>query len=203
MGYRFFALLLILNAVTASELLAQTPTRGAIARQQFNQVFVKVIVPVTERTPKQDGPVVESWVSKQLKEAGQSEYFAVTNWVPVCDGLLADDDVNNDIWNGKLFGRRTGNFCPVGGDLPERKDGRVVVLANGWDPGGGHEARVELLDEPGTRTVEPVLPSNARKDRTRTEGVKPIAYVAILIGPPPSASIASQINVKSTEQKGH
>lgn len=202
MGYRCFALLLILNAITASELLAQMPTKGAIARQQFNQVFVKVVVPVTERTPKQDGPVIESWVSKQLEEAGESEYFAVTNWVPVCDGLLANDEVNNHIWNGELFGRTTGNFCPVGGDLPERKDGRVVVFVNGWDPGGGHEARVELVDEPGTRTVEPVLPSSAKRDRTRIDGVKPIAYVVILIGPPPPAFVSPQINGKSPEQKG-
>jgi hypothetical protein len=202
MGYRCFALMLILNAIAASELLAQTPTQGPIARQQFNQVFVRVIVPVTERTPKQDGPVIESWVAKQLEEAGESEYFAVTNWVPVCDGLLADDEVNNHIWSGELLGRKTGNFCPVGGDLPERKDGRVLVLVDGWDPGGGHEARVALVDEPGTRTVEPVLPSSVRRDRTRIAGVKPIAYVAILIGPPPPTSITSQINAKSTEQIG-
>jgi len=196
MRYRHFALLLILGTATISKLPAQTPTSEATARQKLNQVFVKVIVPVTERTPKQDGPVIESWVARQLKEAGESEYFAVTDWVPVCDGLLADDEVTNDVWSGQLFGKKTGNFCPVSGDLPERKDGRVLVLVGGWDPGGGHEARMTLMDEPGIRAVEPVLPASARRDRTQTKGVKPIAYVAVLIGPPPPVRVTSQINGK-------
>jgi hypothetical protein len=149
-------------------------------------VFVKVIMPVTARTPKQDGPVVESWVAGQLKELGESEYFAVTDWVPVCDGLLADDEVDNRVWSGQLVGKKSGNFCPVEGDLPERKDGRVLVLVGGWDPGGGHEAKVTLVDEPGTRAVEPVLPYSARGKRKAIPGEKPLAYVAVLIGPPPS-----------------
>lgn len=63
MRCRSFALLLVLYTLTtfAAELSAQNPTPASIARQRFNQVFVKVIMPVTARTPKQDGPVVESW----------------------------------------------------------------------------------------------------------------------------------------------
>jgi hypothetical protein len=187
MRCRSFALLLVLYTLTtfSSELPAQNPTPASIARQRFNQVFVKVIMPVTARTPKQDGPVVESWVAKQLKELGESEYFAVTDWVPVCDGLLADDEVDNRVWRGGLVGKNSGLFCPVDGDLPERKDGRVLVLVGGWDPGGGHEAKVTLVDEPGTRAVEPVLPYSARGKRNAIPGEKPLAYVAVLIGPPP------------------
>lgn len=193
MRFRGFTLLLVLYTLTtfASELLAQNPTPASIARQRFNQVFVKVIMPVTARTPKQDGPVVESWVAEQLKELGESEYFAVTDWVPVCDGLLADDEVDNDIWSGHLVGKNATRFCPVGGDLPERKDGRVLVLVGGWDPGGGHETRVTLVDEPGTRAVEPVLPYSARGQRKAIPGEKPLAYVAVLIGPPPRERVTS------------
>tara|TARA_R110002072_G_scaffold302355_3_gene484893 strand:+ start:1515 stop:2111 length:597 start_codon:yes stop_codon:yes gene_type:complete len=193
-----FALLLVFYTLTtfAAELPAQNPTPASIARQRFNQVFVKVIMPVTARTPKQDGPVVESWAAEQLKELGGSEYFAVTNWVPVCDGLLEDDEVDNRVWSGQLAGKKSGNFCPVGGDLPERKDGRVSVLVGGWHPGGGHEAKVTLVDEPGTRTVEPVLPYSARREKKPIPGEKPLAYVAVLIGPPPRERVRSHSNDK-------
>ena len=196
MRCRSFVLLLVLYTLTtfASELLAQNPTPATIARQRFNQVFVKVIMPVTARTPKQDGPVVESWVAEQLKELGESEYFAVTDWVPVCDGLLADDEVDNRIWSGDLVGKNSGCFCPVGGDLPQRKDGRVLVLVGGWDPGGAHETKVSLVDEPGTRAVEPVLPYSARGKRKAIPGEKPLAYVAVLIGPPSRERVASHSN---------
>ena len=196
MRCRSFALLLVLYTLTtfASELSAQNPTPASIARQRFNQVLVKVIMPVTARTPKQDGPAVESWVAEQLKELGESEYFAVTDWVPVCDGLLSDDEVDNCVWSGQLVGKKSGNFCPVGGDLPERKDGRVLVLVGGWDPGGGHEAKVTLVDEPGTRAVEPVLPYSARGKRKAIPGEKPLAYVAVLIGPPPRERVTSHSN---------
>ncbi|QEG41862.1 hypothetical protein [Roseimaritima ulvae] len=196
MRCRRFALLLVLFTLTilAAELPAQNPTPASIARQRFNQVFVKVIMPVTARTPKQDGPAVESWVAEQLKERGESEYFAVTDWVPVCDGLLADDELDNRVWSGHLVGKNSGSFCPVGGDLPERKDGRVLVLIGGWDPGGAHEAKVTLLDEPGTRTVEPVLPYSASETRKVIPGEKPLAYVAVLIGPPSRKRLTSHSN---------
>lgn len=170
MRCRSFALLLVLYTLTTfvAELPAQNPTPASISRQRFNQVFVKVIMPVTARTPKQDGPAVESWVAEQLKELGESEYFAVTDWVPVCDGLLEDDEVDNRVWSGQLVGKNYSSFCPVGGDLPERKDGRVLVLIGGWDPGGGHEAKVTLADEPGTRGVEPVLPYSARREKAHS-----------------------------------
>jgi len=191
MRCRSFALPLVLYTLTtfAAELLAQNPTPASIAGQRFNQVVVKVIIPVTARTPKQDGPAVESWIAVQLKELGESEYFAVTDWVPVCDGLLEDDKVDNRVWSGCLAGKNSGGFCPVGGDLPERKDGRVLVLVGGWDPFGGHEAKVTLVDEPGTRAVEPVLPRGKRK---AIPGEKPLAYVAVLIGPPPGERVKSQ-----------
>jgi len=178
-----FALLLVLHTLTAfaAEPPAQDPTPGSIARRQFNQVFVKVIMPVTAHTPKQDGPVIESWVAEELKQLGESEYFAVTNWVPVCDGLLSDDIVDNRVWDGSLG---KSSFCLVGGDLPERNNGRVVVSVVGWSP-GALEARVTLADEPGTRAVEPALYQSPSGEKRQVQGEKPMAYVAILIAPPP------------------
>ena len=181
-----FGLLLVLHTFTAfaAELPAQDQTPGSIARRQFNQVFVKVIMPVTARTPKQDGPVVEGWVAEQLKQLGESEYFAVTNWVLVCDGLLADDIVDNCVWGGRLG---EASFCPVGGDLPERNNGRVLVSVVGWSP-AADEARVTLADEPGTRAVEPAVYHSPSGEKRQVPGEKPIGYVAILIAPPPQAA---------------
>ncbi len=179
-----FLLLLVLYtlATFAAELPAQNPTAASIARQRFNEVFVKVIIPITARTPKQDGPVVESWVVEKLKQLGESECFAVTNWVPICDGLLEDEIINNHVWDGSL-GKAT--FCPVGGDIPERNNGRVLVSVGGWSPAAGYEARVTLADEPGSRTVEPVLYHSPNGERKQVQGEKPMAFVAVLIAPPP------------------
>ena len=180
-----FAFLLALYTLTliVSELPAEDATPESIARRQFNQVFVKVIMPVTSRTPKQEGPNVEAWVAEQLTQLGASEYFAVTNWVPVCDALLSDDEVDNRVWDGRLG---KASVCPVGGDLPERKDGRVLVSVVGWSP-RIVEARATLADEPGARTVEPA-PSRP------VPGERPMAYVAILIGPPPQDGQAAMPN---------
>jgi hypothetical protein len=193
MKCRNFTLLLVLYTLTTfpSELPAQNPTPASIARQRFNQVFVKVLMPVTARTPKQDGPVVESWVAEQLKQLGESEYFAVTNWVPICDGLLEEDIVDNRVWGGSLG---KASFCPVGGDIPERNNGRVLVSVGGWSPNAGYEARVTLADEPGTRTVEPVLYHSPSGEKRQVQGEKPMAFVAVLIGPPPRKRVTSHSN---------
>ena len=195
------ALLVALCTLTSfvTELSAQEPTPQSIARRPFNQVFVKVIMPVTASTPKQDGPVVEAWVAEQLKQLGESEVFAVTKWVPVCDGLLSDDKVDNRVWDGSLG---KASFCPVGGDLPERKDGRVLVSVVGWSP-GAVEARAWLADEPGARTVEPARGHSASGVKRQVQGEKPIAYVAILIGPPPQEGRKTLPNSQSKAVSGN
>ena len=187
-----FVCLLVFNMVAAiaAELPAQPPTPESTTRRQFNQVFVKVIVPVTSRTPKQDGPVVESWVAEQLKHLGVSEYFAVTDWVPVCDGLLADDIVDKDVWAGRLDGKH--RYCPVGGDIPERENGRLLVNVGGWTPAGG-DANITLPDEPGSRAVGPVQ-ILVGKERKPMKTEDPLPYVAVIITPPPLAVVTSHSN---------
>ncbi len=177
MRFLSYALLVTLYTLTpfVTQLPAQDATPESIARRQFNQVFVKVIMPVTAPTPKQEGPVIEAWVAEQLKQLAESECIAVTNWVPVCDGLLSDDDVDNCVWGGSLG---KASFCPVGGDLPERKDGRVLVSVVGWSP-APVEARVSLADEPGTRAVEPALGYSPSGVKRQVQGEKPMAYVGL------------------------
>ncbi|TWT61569.1 hypothetical protein Pan54_23050 [Rubinisphaera italica] len=184
-----FVCLLIVNmvAIIAAELPAQEPTPESIMRLQFNQVFVKVIVPVTSHTPKQDGPVVEAWVAEQLKELGETEYFAVTDWVPVCDGLLADDAIDNRVWGGSLDGKHS--YCPVGGDIPERKNGRLLVRVAGWTPGGSG-ANITLLDEPGSRAVGPMR-LRAGQEGKRFKIEEGLPYVAVIIAPPPQEGVTS------------
>lgn len=186
-----FVCLLVFSMVAAiaTELPAQAPTPESIARQRFNQVFVKVIVLITPHTPKQDGPVVESWIAEQLKQLGESEYFAVTDWVPVCDGLLADDILDNRVrLNGKL------PYCPVGGDIPERENGRLLVSVGGFTPGGG-EANIRLPDEPGSRAVGPVR-LLVGKEGKRIKIEEGLPYVAVIIAPPPQKSVTSQGDIK-------
>lgn len=171
-----------LAAAFAFERPAQSQTPYSIVRQQFNQVFVKVIVPVTSRTPRQDGPVVESWVAKQLELRGETEYFAVTNWVPVCDELLTDDIIDNDVWDGFLEGKHL--YSQVAGDIPERKNGRLLVKVTGWLCPAGGEANIRLLDEPGSRAVGSVRLYSGRKGK-RLQIEEGLPYVAVTIGPPP------------------
>ncbi len=149
---------------------------------------MKVIVPITSRTPKQDGPVVESWVAEQLKQLGVPKYFAVTDWVPVCNALLEDDIVDNDVWDGRLNDKHS--YCPVGGDIPERENGRLLVSVAGWLPFGGCEARFTLLDEPGNRAVGPVQ-ILAGKERKTVQVKERLPYVAVIIAPPPQRSVTS------------
>ena len=153
---------------------AQEPTPESVKRSQFNQVFVKLILPVTERIPKQKGAAVETWIAKHLEKEGLSEYVAVTEWVPVCDGLLADETIDNDVWNGDIESKYT--FCPVGGDIPVRGEGRLEVLLVGWGPGGA-SVTVSMKDEPGNRAVAAVEELRFSED---------MPYVAVIIGPPPA-----------------
>jgi len=185
-----FLLVFTIVATFVAELPAQGLTPESIARRRFNQVFVKVIVPVTTRTPRQDGPAVESWVAEQLKELGESEYFAVTDWVPVCDGLLADDIIDNDVWDGRLDGKQP--YFHVGGDIPERENGRLLVKMTGWLCPVDGEANIRLRDEPGSRAVGPVQ-ILAGKDRkpVKFDGFERLPYVAVIIAPPPQDGVTS------------
>lgn len=174
MRYATVVCLLIFNMTTGTigPLPAQDQTADSRKRSQFNQVFVKVMIPVTKHTPMQEGPAIESWIAKQLKQMKAKKCFAVTQWVPVCDGLLADDVIDNDVWDGVLKSKHS--YCPVGGDIPERSRGRLKVLLGGWHP-GGKDATISLADEPGSRAVTKVQDFGTKEA---------IGYVAVFVAPP-------------------
>ena len=72
-----FVCLLVFNMVAAIAvaLPAHAPTPESTARQHSIRCSSKSSYPVTKHTPKQDGPVVEAWVAKQLKQLGETHYF--------------------------------------------------------------------------------------------------------------------------------
>ena len=157
-------------AVVPYAVKAQKPTPKKGALPKSNQVYVKIILPIDPATRGKDQPVVESWIAEQLKKRGQSKFTAATGWVP----LAGKWDEATSVWDGKGWG------CPVSGDIPERANGRIKVLLQGWTP-GGDKVTVSLKDEPGSRAIAAV-------ERAKTEQGLP--YVAVLIGPPPEKPAA-------------
>ena len=163
------ALALVPYAVKAQK---WTPTKGALPKS--NQVYVKIILPTDPATHDKDRPVVESWIAEHLKKRGQSKFTAATEWVP----LAGKWDESTPVWDGRLDDKRC--YCPVGGDIAERADGRMKVLLGGWAPFPAG-VTVSLKDEPGSREIAAVV-------QAKTEQGLP--YVAILIGPPPEKTSA-------------
>ena len=151
---------------------AHEPTPKKAAQPEFNQVYVKIIMPTDPPDRDKDRPVVESWIAEDLKKLGQAKFTAVTGWVP----LDLSPFGATDVWGGTLGDK---SHCPVGADIPERAEGRIKVLLSGWSPGGAF-ATVSLRDEPGSRVIAAV---EQYKDAYKT--YKGMPYVAVLIGPPP------------------
>jgi len=147
----------------------QGPTAEQAAHPKFNQVYVKIIMPIALADDNQSCPVVESWIAEDFKKRGQAKFTAVTKWVAMDLSPFGATDV----WDG--VGDRS--YCPVGADIPERSEGRIKVLLSGWHPGGAL-VTVPLTDEPGSRAIAAV-------DQAKTEQGMP--YVAVLIGPPAEA----------------
>jgi hypothetical protein len=163
------ALAMVPKAVEAQK---ETPKKGALPK--FNQVYVKIILPIDPATRGKDQPVVESWIAEELKKRGLSKFAAATAWVP----LSLERQEATMVWNATLD--REG-YCPVGAQISERADGRIKVLVDGWAPKPGVGVTVSLTDEPGSRAIEAV-------EQAKTEQGLP--FLAVLIGPPlePAAS---------------
>jgi hypothetical protein len=153
---------------------AEEPTPKKAAQPKSNQVYVKIIMPTDPADRDQDRPVVESWIAEDLKKRGQAEFTAVTEWVPLDPSPLEATDV----WDGGKLGDIL--HCPVGADIPERAKGRIKVHLSGWNPGGAF-ATVSLRDEPGSRAISAVEYYKSEQG---------MAYVAVLIGPPPEKPAA-------------
>jgi hypothetical protein len=164
----FLASIAVVSALAvvpyAVEAQKPTPKKGALPKS--NQVYVKIIWPTDPATRDKDRPVVESWIAEQLKKRGQSKFTAATAWVPLAD----KGEKSTRVWDSALDG-----------EITERADGRIKVRLGGWDP-GGCEVIVSLTDEPGSREIAAV------EEVTWAPG---LPYVAVLIGPPPTASTAA------------
>jgi hypothetical protein len=167
----FLASIAVVSALTVAPYAgkAQTPTPKKAAQPEFNQVYVKIIMPTDRADGDKDRPVVESWIAEDLKKLGQARFTAVTGWVPL--GLSPIEAT--DVWDGGKLGDIL--YCPVGADIPDRAKGRIKVLLIGWSPGGA-DVTVSLKDEPGSRAIAAV-------EKFKTDQGMP--YVAVLIGPPP------------------
>jgi hypothetical protein len=172
----FLASIAVVSALAvvpcAMEAQKPTPKKGALPKS--NQVYVKIILPTDPATRDKDRPVVESWIAEQLKKRGRSKFTAATGWVP----LAGKWDESTPVWDGKLGDKQC--YCPVAGDIPERADGGIKVLVDGWSPGYAR-VTVTLKDEPGSREIAAV-------EEAKTEQGLP--YVAVLIGPPPEKPAA-------------
>lgn len=147
---------------------AEETTPKKVAQPESNQVYVKIIMPADPADRDKDRPVVESWITEDLKKRGQARFTAVTGWVPLD---LSPFEATH-VWDGGKLGDIL--YCPVGADIPERAEGRIKVHLSGWSPGGAF-ATASLTDEPGSRAIAAVK-------AIKTEQGMP--YVAILIGPP-------------------
>ncbi len=163
------ALAVVPYAVKAQK---QTPKKGALPKS--NQVYVKIILPTDPATRDKDRPVVESWIAEQLKKRGESKFTAATGWVPLTFKRIG----STSVWDGRLDDKQC--YCPVNGDIPERADGRIKVLLDGWSPGYA-KVTILLTDEPGSRDIAAV-------EKLKDDSGMP--YVAVLIGPPPEKSAA-------------
>jgi hypothetical protein len=152
---------------------ADEPTRKKADQSEYNQVYVKIIMPTDPADRDESRPVVESWIAENLKKRGQTRLTAVTGWVPLDPSPLEATDV----WDGVL-GQQS--YCPVGADIPDRTAGRIKIFLSGWSPVGAY-VTVLLKDEPGSRAIAAV------KDLKSEQGVP---YVAVLIGPPPQKNVA-------------
>jgi hypothetical protein len=142
------------------------PKKGALPKS--NPVYVKIILPTDPAARDADRPGVESWIVEELKKRGQSKFTAATAWVP----LAGKRNEATSVWDG-TFDKKQCN-CPVAGDIPERADGRIKVLLDGWAP-FYVKVTVSLTNEPGSRALAAV---------EQPESEERVPYVAVLIGPP-------------------
>ena len=151
-------------------------------RSSAGAVYAKVILPMKE-SAKENHPVVEAWIGKNLRKRGETDLRAVTNWIRLPDGKNEVAPVWDAVVDGKGWG------CPVGGRILERTTaGKVKVSLTGWTPFGGDIKGGTLPDEIGSRKIAVV--------GGRNEGFK--AYVALVVAPPSvDASSKSTQSIKS------
>ena len=166
----FAALLLLVPSLTVGQVSTSRGEPVSAAddsrTSRKNSIYVKIVLPMKEPA-KGEYPLVESWIARKLRKRGTTELRAVTAWVRLAE---AGEEVT-PVWNATVDGKGWG--CPVNGRVIERtKGGRVKVSLTGWAPVLLKVNGTTLSAETGTRRIAVV-------DRGK-------AYVAILVGPPPT-----------------
>jgi hypothetical protein len=118
-------------------------------------------------------PPVESWIARKLRNRGETELRAVTQWVR----LSEEGEKEAHIWSATVDGKGWG--CPVGGRVIRRTaDGKVKVRLPGWSPVGAEIKGGVLSAETGSRRIA-VVDTGGVDQSGR-------AYVALFVGPPPA-----------------
>lgn len=120
-------LVLIVSTVTLVPyaVKAQEPIPKKAAQQEFNQVYVKIILPGDSADRDKHRPLVESWIAGELEKRGQRHFTAATEWV----SLDLSPFEATSVWDGKRDGKQC--HCPVFADIPDRAKGRIEILIEG------------------------------------------------------------------------
>ena len=109
-------------------------------------------------------PLVESWIARELRKRGKTEFRAVTAWVR----LAEEGEEITHVWNAMVDGKGWG--CPVVGRVIKRTTGgRVTVSLTGWAPVLLKVKGTTLSAETGSRRIAVV-------DHGK-------AYAALFVGP--------------------
>jgi uncharacterized protein (TIGR03067 family) len=166
--HNLIALFVILGSGQAPVAWGEQPIPVGKSTQS---VYAKIVLPM--KTPV-DGnpPLVESWIARKLHKRRKTEYRAVTHWIRLAE--IGEEAA--DVWSASVDGKSWG--CPVDGRVTERtEDGEVKVRLDGWAPFPTRVKGTILPAETGSRKIAVVADGRA--------------YVALFVGPPPTAEAFS------------
>lgn len=166
--FGMFPVVCLAWAGSISACVEQDRTEKSSERPDETHVYVKIIIPM-KPPAEREHPRVESWIARKLKQRGNTELRAITQWVRIAGH---EEDVTS-VWDATVDGRLCG--CPVVGQVSKpRADGKVKVQLTGWSPVGAEVRGNMLPAEAGSRRISVV-------DTGRADGLK--YYVAMFVGP--------------------
>ncbi len=137
--------------------------------RRHTYVYAKIVLPMKEPVDAASF-LIESWIAKSLRNRGETQLRAVTDWV-----RLAEDEENSALmWMATVDGKYWG--CPVYGRVAKRTTADMVkVDLTGWSPVGAEITGDTLPNESGSRRIAAVDTGTGDQDGR--------AFVALLVGP--------------------